>query len=48
MDLDDIVPVVDAQMPVRAKRIKYEAQDPLILLRWFDRFSGWPGAGLQE
>jgi type IV secretion system protein VirD4 len=38
MDLDDIVLVVDAQMPVRAKRIKY--YEDRFFKRIFDKQSG--------
>jgi len=48
MDLDDIVLVVDAQMPVRAKRIKY--YDDRLLKQIFDKQTGdlpYPSAGDQ-
>ena len=48
MDLDDIVLVVDAQMPVRAKRIKY--YEDRFFQRIFDKQSGelpYPSAGDQ-
>lgn len=48
MDLDDIVLVVDAQMPVRAKRIKY--YDDRFFKQIFDKQTGdlpYPSAGDQ-
>lgn len=48
MDLDDIVLVVDAQMPVRAKRIKY--YEDRFFKQIFDKQSGdlpYPSAGDQ-
>jgi len=48
MDLDDIVLVVDAQMPVRAKRIKY--YEDRFFRQIFDKQSGdlpYPSAGVQ-
>lgn len=48
MDLDDIVLVVDAQMPVRAKRIKY--YDDRFFKQIFDKQIGeqpYPSAGDQ-
>ena len=48
MDLDDIVLVVDAQMPVRAKRIKY--YEDRFFKQIFDKQAGdlpYPSAGAQ-
>ena len=48
MDLDDIILVVDAQMPVRAKRIKY--YDDRFFKQIFDKQNGdlpYPSAGDQ-
>lgn len=48
MDLDDIVLVVDAQMPVRAKRIKY--YEDRFFKQIFDKQAGdlpYPSAGDQ-
>lgn len=48
MDLDDIVLVVDAQMPVRAKRIKY--YEDWFFQQIFDKQAGdlpYPSAGDQ-
>lgn len=48
MDLDDIVLVVDAQMPVRAKRIKY--YEDRFFKQIFDKQTGdlpYPSAGDQ-
>jgi type IV secretion system protein VirD4 len=48
MDLDDIVLVVDAQMPVRAKRIKY--YEDRFFQQIFDKQTGelpYPSAGHQ-
>lgn len=48
MDLDDIILVVDAQMPVRAKRIKY--YDDQFFKQTFDKQTGdlpYPSAGYQ-
>ena len=48
MDLDDIILIVDAQMPVRAKRIKY--YDDRFFKQIFDKQNGdlpYPSAGDQ-